>query len=251
MAEISGDDVSTPVIEVTNASVTYTIRHGRINSLKETAINFFKQESSDIEVKALRDISFTLNPGEVIAVVGANGAGKSTLLKILARVLPPTDGRVIVRGSVAPMIELGAGFNPELSGLENIILYGVLLGRTTNEMKEKATRIAKWAGLEESIHLPVRTYSSGMLARLAFSIATDVPSDLILIDEVLSVGDADFQSKSKERMRSLIQSNSAAILVTHDMGVAREIATNGIWLDQGKLIKIGEINEVIDAYLQA
>ena len=243
--------MSIPVIEMSSTSVTYTIRHGRANSLKETAIKFFRHESSDIEVKALRDISFTLNPGEVIAVVGANGAGKSTLLKILARVLPPTDGRVIVRGSVAPMIELGAGFNPELSGLENIILYGVLLGRTTNEMKENAPRIAKWAGLEESIDLPVRTYSSGMLARLAFSIATDVPSDLILIDEVLSVGDADFQSKSKERMRSLIQSNSAAILVTHDMGVACEIATSGIWLDHGKLMKIGEINEVIDAYLQA
>ena len=240
-----------PVIEVTNVSVTYTVRHGRTNSLKETAIKFFRHESSDIEVKALRDISFTLNPGEVIAIVGANGAGKSTLLKILARVLPPTDGRVIVRGSVAPMIELGAGFNTELSGFENIILYGVLLGRTTHEMKENAPRIAKWAGLEEFIHLPVRTYSSGMLVRLAFSIATDVPSDLILIDEVLSVGDADFQSKSKERMRSLLQSNSAAILVTHDVGAAREIATSGIWLDHGKLMKIGEINEVIDAYLRA
>jgi ABC-type polysaccharide/polyol phosphate transport system ATPase subunit len=166
MAEVSGDDVSTPVLEVTNASVTYTIRHGRINSLKETAINFFKQESSDIEVKALREVSFTLNPGEVIAIVGPNGAGKSTLLKLLARVLPPTDGRVIVRGSVAPMIELGAGFNPELSGLENIILYGVLLGRSTNEMTTNAPRIAEWAGLTEHIHLPVRTYSSGMLARL-------------------------------------------------------------------------------------
>jgi ABC-type polysaccharide/polyol phosphate transport system ATPase subunit len=243
--------VSSPVIEVTNVSVTYTIRHGRANSLKETAIKFFRHESSDIEVNALRDMSFTLNPGEVIAIVGANGAGKSTLLKLLARVLPPTNGRVIVRGSVAPMIELGAGFNPDLSGLENIILYGVLLGRTTNEMKENAPRIARWAGLEESIHLPVRTYSSGMLARLAFSIATDVPSDLILIDEVLSVGDADFQGKSKERMRSLIQSDSAAILVTHDMSAAREIATNGIWLDHGKLVKIGEINEVVDAYLHA
>ena len=236
---------------MSSASVTYTIRHGRANSLKETAIKFLRRESSDIEVQALRDITFALNPGEVIAIVGANGAGKSTLLKILARVLPPTDGRVIVRGSVAPMIELGAGFNPELSGLENIILYGVLLGRTTNEMKENAPRIAKWADLEESIHLPVRTYSSGMLARLAFSIATDVASDLILIDEVLSVGDADFQSKSKERMNSLIQSNSAAILVTHDMSAAREIATRAIWLDHGSLVKIGEVNEIIDAYLQA
>jgi ABC-2 type transport system ATP-binding protein len=251
MAEVSGDDVSTPVIEVTNVGVTYTIRHGRTNSIKETAINFFKQQSSDIEVRALREVSFTLNPGEVIAIVGANGAGKSTLLKLLARVLPPTNGRVIIRGSVAPMIELGAGFNPELSGQENIVLYGVLLGRTINEITTNVPRIAEWAGLSEYIHLPVRTYSSGMLARLAFSIATDVASDLILIDEVLSVGDADFQSKSKVRMRSLIESNSAAILVTHDMGAAREIATRGIWLDHGKLMKIGEINEVIDAYLQA
>ncbi len=243
--------MSMPVIEVTSACVTYTIRHGRINSLKETAINFFKKQTSDIEVNALKDVSFTLNPGEVIAIVGANGAGKSTLLKLLARVLPPTDGRVIVRGSVAPMIELGAGFNSELSGLENIILYGVLLGRSTNEMTTNAPRIAEWAGLSEYIHLPVRTYSSGMLARLAFSIATDVASDLILIDEVLSVGDADFQSKSRERMHSLIQSNSTAILVTHDMNIARDIATSGIWLDRGKLMRMGEINEVIDAYLQA
>lgn len=251
MAQDCGDVVITPVIEVTSASVTYTIRHGRINSLKETAINFFKQESSDIEIKALKDVSFTLIPGEVIAIIGPNGAGKSTLLKLLARVLPPNDGRVIVRGSVAPMIELGAGFNPELSGLENIVLYGVLLGRKTNEMKANAPRIAEWAGLEEFIDLPVRTYSSGMLARLAFSIATDVESDLILIDEVFSVGDADFQSKSKNRMHALIKANSAAILVTHDMAAAREIASKGIWLDHGRLMKYGEINEVIDAYLQA
>ncbi len=250
MAKICGDDVSQPVIEITGAGVLYTIRNGRVNSLKETAIRFFRQENSDIEVNALSDISFTINEGEVFAIIGKNGAGKSTLLKLLARVLPPTKGRVIVRGSVAPMIELGAGFNPELSGLENIILYGVLLGRTTKEMKRDAPRISNWAGLDESINLPVRTYSSGMLARLAFSIATDVPSDLILIDEVLSVGDAEFQSKSRERIHSLIESHSATILVTHDMDAARAVATQGIWLENGKIMKIGKINEVIDAYLQ-
>ena len=240
-----------PVIEVTEASVTYMIRQGASPTLKETVIQAFKRESHDVEIKAIQNLSFSLYPGEVLAVVGRNGAGKSTLLKMLARVLPPTTGRVVVRGSVSPMIELGAGFNGELTGTENIVLYGTLLGRTPKQMRERAPFIADWAGLQESIDLPLRTYSSGMVARLAFSIATDTVSDLILIDEVLSVGDADFQEKSKERMKSLIESQSAAVLVTHDDKAAREMAHKALWIDHGRVMKYGEVNSVIDAYLNA
>ena len=243
--------MSTPVIEVIDASVSYMIRHGASPTLKETVIQAFKRESHDVEVKAIQKLNLTLNPGEVMAVVGRNGAGKSTLLKLLARVLPPTTGRVIVRGNVSPMIELGAGFNGELTGLENIVLYGTLLGRTPKVMKERAGDIASWAKLEGSIGLPLRTYSSGMVARLAFSIATDVVSDLILIDEVLSVGDAEFQEKSKLRMRELIASKSAVVLVTHDLDAAREVATKALWIDHGQVMKYGEVNSVVDAYLGA
>ncbi len=243
--------MSNPVIEVDKASVSYMIRHGASPTLKETVIQAFKRESHDVEVRALSDLSLTLNPGEVLAVVGRNGAGKSTLLKLLARVLPPTSGRVVVRGSVSPMIELGAGFNGELTGVENIVLYGTLLGRSPKVMRERASEIADWAGLVDSINLPLRTYSSGMVARLAFAIATDEVSDLILIDEVLSVGDAEFQGKSKARMTELINSNAAAVLVTHDLDAAREMATKALWIDHGKVMQYGEVNSVIDSYENA
>lgn len=243
--------MTTPVIEVMDASVSYMIRHGASPTLKETVIQAFKRESHDVEVKAIQNLNLTLNPGEVLAVVGRNGAGKSTLLKLVARVLPPTSGRVIVRGSVSPMIELGAGFNGELTGIENIVLYGTLLGRTPKVMRERAGAIAAWAGLEGSIGLPLRTYSSGMVARLAFAIATDEVSDLILIDEVLSVGDAEFQEKSKARMTELINSKSAVVLVTHDLKAAREMAHKALWIDRGRVMQYGEVNSVFDAYRNA
>lgn len=251
MAANSGDDVTEAAIEIIDASVSYMIRHGASPTLKETVIQAFKGKSHDVEIKALQNISIKLYPGEVLAVVGRNGAGKSTLLKLMARVLPPTHGRVVVRGSVSPMIELGAGFNGELTGLENIILYGTLLGRTPKQMRDHANEIANWAGLNDSISLPLRTFSSGMIARLAFAIATDAVSDLILIDEVLSVGDADFQAKSKSRMKELISSQSAAVLVTHDMNAAREMAHKALWIDHGRAMQYGEVNSVIDAYLNA
>ena len=242
---------SSPVIEVIDASVSYMIRHGASPTLKEVVIQSLKRQSHDVEVKAIQNLSFILNPGEVLAVIGRNGAGKSTLLKMLARVLPPTKGRVIVRGNVSPMIELGAGFNGELSGIENIVLYGTLLGRTPKQMRQRAADISSWAGLDESINLPLRTYSSGMVARLAFAIATDIGSDLILIDEVLAVGDIEFQEKSKQKMRELISSNSAAVLVTHDLTAVKEMASKALWIDHGRAMKYGDVDSVVDAYLNA
>ena len=239
------------VIELSDVSVTYKIRHGAGNTLKDTFIQTFKRQSHDVDVKALTNVSMSLEPGEVLAVVGRNGAGKSTLLKVLARVLPPTTGRAIVRGTVAPMIELGAGFNGELTGRENTLMYGSLLGRKVSEMRERVDEIANWAGLQDFIDLPLRTYSSGMVARLAFGIATDRESDLILIDEVLAVGDADFQKRSQARMDELLKGNSAVVLVTHSDATARKMASKGLWIDRGNVMKYGEINDVIDAYLQA
>jgi len=239
------------LIELTNASVTYRIRHGASPTLKETIINSIKREKHDVEVKALNGMSFSVKSGEVLAVVGRNGAGKSTLLKLLAGVLPPTTGRVQVAGTVAPMIELGAGFNGELTGRENVILYGTLLGKTPKEMESRVSRIAEWADLEDSIDLPLRTYSSGMVAKLAFSVATDEKSDVILVDEVLSVGDAEFQERSKARMRELFKGDAAVVLVTHDAQSVRELATKAIWIDHGQVMKYGEVNSVLDAYLNA
>ena len=237
-----------PIVEMTNADLIYKVRNGTTRSLKVTLIQILKRKSSDVNIKALDKVSLTVQPGEVVAVLGKNGAGKSTMLKLLARVLPPTSGRVIVRGSVAPMIELGAGFNKELSGAENALLYSALLGRSPKEMKQRIEYIANWAGLKDAIELPLRTYSSGMVARLAFAVATDTQSDLILIDEVLSVGDEEFRRKSKARIQELVKLNSAVILVTHDIDSARDLATTGVLLDHGKIVMQGPIDEVISAY---
>jgi ABC-2 type transport system ATP-binding protein len=236
------------VVQVDSVSLTYTIRHGGASTLKEVTLNTLRRISSDVKVVALSDVSFSIEAGEVLAIVGRNGAGKSTLLKLLAKTLPPTTGVVRIKGDIAPMIELGAGFNPELTGAENIVLFGVLLGNSTKSMKHKIREIAAWAGLEDHIHLPVRTYSTGMVARLGFAVATFRQSSLLLIDEVLAVGDADFQTKSKARMMELIQGGESTVLVSHDLDTVAELATKVLWLDHGKQMALGSPSEVLDAY---
>ena len=239
------------VIEVKDVDLNYIIRHGRASTIKEAAISAIKRLNLDISVNALKGINFTVDRGEVLAIIGHNGAGKSTLLKILSRVLPPTNGVVKVNGTVAPMLELGAGFNPELSGEDNILLFGVLLGNSTKTMKAKVTDIAEWAGLAEHIHLPLRTYSTGMMARLAFAVATFQKSDVLIIDEILGVGDADFQIKSKAKMLDLISHGEATILVSHDLVTVEELATKVLWLDHGYQKMLGSTQEVLDAYRKA
>ena len=248
MGQIGGDDVTGHIIEVKDVYLNYIIRHGRASTIKEAAISAIKRINLDITVNALKDISFTVDRGEVLAIIGHNGAGKSTLLKILSRVLPPTNGVVKVNGTVAPMLELGAGFNPELSGEDNILLFGVLLGNSIKDMKSKVTEIAEWAGLTEHIHLPLRTYSSGMMARLAFAVATFQKSDVLIVDEILGVGDADFQTKSKAKMLDLISHGEATILVSHDLTTVQELATKVLWLDHGNQKMLGPTQEVLDAY---
>jgi ABC-type polysaccharide/polyol phosphate transport system ATPase subunit len=243
--------VTSHVIEIQNVDLKYVIRHGRATTLKEAAISAIKRINLDITVNALTDISFTLNRGEVLTIIGHNGAGKTSLLKLIARVLPPTSGVVKVNGSVAPMLQLGAGFNPELSGEENILLFGVLLGNRTKEMQSRVADIAEWAGLTEHIKLPLRTYSSGMVARLGFAVATFQKSDVLIVDEILGVGDAEFKEKSKARMRDLIAHGEATILVSHDLTTVESLATKVLWLDHGKQVMLGSTEEVLDAYRKA
>lgn len=239
------------VIEVKNVDLNYVIRHGRATTLKEAAISAISGVNLDITVNALTDISFTVDRGEVLAIIGHNGAGKSSLLKLIARVLPPTSGVVKVRGSVAPMLQLGAAFNPELSGEENILLFGVLLGNRTKEMQSSVKEIAEWAGLTEQIKLPLRTYSTGMIARLGFAVATFRKSDVLIVDEILGVGDSQFQEKSKARMIDLIANGEATILVSHDLQTVESLASKVLWLNHGKQMMLGNTAEVLDAYRKA
>ena len=237
------------IVEVTDISLAYRRTRHRVSSLKQTAIDTIKRRMAYEEFFALNGVSFDIARGETVSVIGRNGAGKSTMLKVIARVLPPTTGRVIVRGHVAPMIELGAGFNPELTGAENIVLYGTLLGRTPKEMRARIEPIADWAGLTEHLDIPVRAYSSGMTARLAFATATDTTPDLLLIDEILSVGDEDFRDKSAARTIDLMNSGCAVLLVSHDLATVEKMSTRAIYLEHGVPKKSGIPREVIEAYL--
>jgi len=236
------------IVEVNDVSMVYRRTRHRVSTLKQTAIDTITKRISHEDFYALTDVSLSVSRGETLAIIGRNGAGKSTLLKVLARVLPPSNGRVIVRGDVAPMIELGAGFNPELTGAENILLYGTLLGRSTIEMKSRIEAIADWAGLRESLDVPLRAYSSGMVGRLAFATATDTTPDLLLIDEVLSVGDEDFQERSKARTVEMMKSGCAVILVTHDLGAVEAMANRALYLEAGQVKATGTPKSVIAKY---
>ena len=237
------------IVEASDLSLAYRRTRHRVSSLKQTAIDTIKRRMAYEEFYALKGVSFEIARGETLSVIGRNGAGKSTLLKVIARVLPPTSGRVIVRGQVAPMIELGAGFNSELTGAENIVLYGTLLGRSPKEMKSRIEAIADWAGLSEHLDIPIRAYSSGMTARLAFATATDVTPDLLLIDEILSVGDEDFREKSAARTLEMMDTGCAVLLVSHDLSAVARMSTRAIYLANGATKYSGSPQEVIEAYL--
>ena len=236
------------VIDVRNVNVTYLVLMNKSGSLKELFRDTIKSKARIVDYVALQDISFTVGEGEVVAILGQNGAGKSTLLKVLAGVLPPTKGSSKVSGKIAPMIELGAGFHPEMTGAENVLFYSALMGRDIKSVKERTPAIGEWAGATDHMDFPLRTFSSGMVARLAFATATDERAEVLLVDEVLSVGDADFQEKSKKRMHELIGSGAAVVLVSHDMSAVRELATRAIWLENGHVKMIGKASDVVDAY---
>ncbi|MCR5664032.1 MAG: ABC transporter ATP-binding protein [Oscillospiraceae bacterium] len=197
---------------------------------------------------ALDDLSFTLGRGEVLGLVGSNGAGKSTLLKLAAGVYKPSAGRMLVYGRVCPMIELGAGFDPELSGRENVFLNGAVMGYSEAFLRRKFDEIAAFSGLEAFLDAPLRTYSSGMTARLAFSVATVVEPEILIVDEILSVGDLAFQRKSEEKMLSMIRGGTTVLFVSHDIGAVRKLCGRALWLEKGRLRALGEAGDICDLY---
>lgn len=235
-------------IHLDGVSLAYFLDQGRAGTVKEAVIRLVSGRRERERLWALDNVSLTVGRGEVMAVIGPNGAGKSTLMKVIARVLPPTSGRVIVRGLVAPIISLGAGFNPELTARENIVLYGSLLGREPLYMRERVDTMLEWAEVGEFAQVPIRNYSSGMLARLAFAVATDVEPDVLVVDEVFAVGDQSFKKKSQARMLELISGGTAVVLVSHNMALVGRLADRVMWLDHGQAKMIGEAKEVIAAY---
>jgi ABC-2 type transport system ATP-binding protein len=237
-----------PVIQLEGVSVRYRVPTERIGTFKEYLIRVLKRQIRMRTFWALHDVTLDINRGEVFGLVGVNGAGKSTLLKVIARVLRPTMGRVIVTGSVAPLLELGAGFHPELTGHENIFLYGALLGFSHREMQEKFNEIVEFSELGEFINAPIRTYSSGMYARLAFSVATAHVPDVLILDEVLSVGDETFQQKCIARLAKYCQNGTSIILVSHLMETVATVCNRAAWMDHGELKSIGKPDQVIRDY---
>jgi ABC-type polysaccharide/polyol phosphate transport system ATPase subunit len=241
-----------PLIELNDVSLRFVNYADKQHSLKRAVLDLVLRRESAVprsEFWAMRDISFKVEQGDRIGIVGGNGAGKSTLLRLLARIYPPTSGRVAIRGSVAPLIEMGAGFNPELSGTDNIVFNGAMLGFKRSEMLAKAAEIYEFTGLRQFADLPLKYYSSGMYMRLAFAIATEVHPDILLIDEALGVGDAAFLEKARARLRGLVERSKAVILVSHQMDSLREFCTRGLWIRQGRLVADGPIEAIIDDYL--
>jgi ABC-2 type transport system ATP-binding protein/lipopolysaccharide transport system ATP-binding protein len=236
------------VIRLDDVSVRYRVPHERIPTIKEYAIRWLRRRISYQDFWALRSVTLEVHRNEVLGIIGANGAGKSTLLKVVARVLQPTSGRVRLWGRVAPLLELGAGFDPELTGRENIFLNGTILGFSRNDIAGRIDRIVEFAGLEEFIDAPLRTYSSGMFARLGFAVATDIRPEILIIDEILSVGDASFQAKSAERMHALLGNGTAVLLVSHDLEAVQRLCHRVIWLRRGEVAAAGTPPEVHASY---
>ncbi len=234
--------------ELQGVTVRYAVPAEVIVSLKEYAIRKFQGRVSHGELVALRDVDLTVQPGERVGVIGANGAGKSTLLKVIARVRRPSEGRITVRGRVAPLLELGLGFHGELTGRENVVLHGALMGFSRREMLERLPRIAEFAELEPFIDAPLRTYSTGMGARLAFAVATDVDPDILLVDEALSVGDERFQAKCRERMEAFREKGKTFVLVSHALPIVEESCQRALWIADGRVVRDGPAAEVCAAY---
>jgi ABC-type polysaccharide/polyol phosphate transport system ATPase subunit len=236
------------VIEAKNISFAYRVLNKQHSSLKTLFRDFLHGRVAIEDYVAIKDLSFEIKKGETVAIIGKNGAGKSTLLKILARVIEPTTGSISITGQIAPMIALGAGFNAELTGRENILFYSSLLDRDINKVKPRIDEIITWAGIADHLDYQLRTYSNGMVARLAFSVATDEIPDILLIDEILSVGDGEFAIKSKQRLVEILDSGCTVIMVSHDLATVAELAQKVIWIEKGEIKMVGLPTEVIAAY---
>ena len=237
-------------IRVENASVRFNMASEKVDNLKEYAIKMFKKELIFKEFFALRDINMTVRRGESWALVGRNGAGKSTLLKLICRIISPYKGKVWVKGNIAPMIELGAGFDPNLTAKENIFINGAILGYSRQFMQEYYNEIVDFAELHDFMGMPIKNYSSGMRARLGFAVATRVQPDILVVDEILAVGDAPFQRKCKARMQEMLSGGTTLLFVSHSNSAVREMCENAVWLDHGEIQMMGGADEVCNAYEQ-
>lgn len=239
------------VLSVANVSKNFMLPHEKNTSIKSSVVNIFKSKNRTVDVQhALKDISFSIKKGEFFGILGRNGSGKSTMLKILAEIYQPTSGSVSHKGKLVPFIELGVGFNPELTGRENVYLNGALLGFSRKEIDERYDDIVKFAELEDFMDQKLKNYSSGMQVRLAFSVATRAEADILLVDEVLAVGDADFQRKCFAFFKSLKKQNTTVIFVTHDMSAVREYCDKAILISDGIITHEGKANDVAGEYLK-
>lgn len=236
------------VIRLENVSVRYRLPEERIGTLKEYAIRLLQKRVIYNSFLALNDVTVNVNKGEIFGFIGRNGAGKSTLLKVISRVLVPTEGRVWIQGRVSPLLELGAGFHPELTGRENVFLNGTLLGHTRREIRDHLEEITDFAELGTFIDAPLRTYSSGMVARLGFAVATTWKPEILILDEVLSVGDEAFQLKCQRRMEGFRAKQVTSLLVTHSMQTVEALCTRAAWIDHGVIKAVGTPDEIIKAY---
>lgn len=236
------------MIKVEHVSMRFRMVNDRVMSLKEYLVAFLQHRLEYRELLVLDDISFEVKQGEVVGIIGKNGAGKSTLLKIIAGVLKPSAGKVTVNGIIAPMLELGSGFDPELSGRENIFLNGAILGYSNDFLKSKYQEIIEFSELEDFIEMPIRNYSSGMIARLAFSIATVVKPEILIVDEVLSVGDAGFQAKSLNRMQELMSGGTTVLFVSHSIDQIEAMCSKVLWLENHRVKSFGDALEICADY---
>lgn len=236
------------IIKAENISMCYRMTYDRVKSIKEYIVQLVQGKIQYEEFWALREVSFEVKKGEVLGIIGHNGAGKSTLLKVISGILKPTNGSVAVNGTVVPMLELGSGFDFDLTGRENVFLNGAILGYSEEFLKEKYEEIAEFSELGQFIDVPLRNYSSGMVMRLAFSIATVVNPDILIVDEILAVGDAAFQAKSKKRMLELMGGGTTVLFVSHSLGQVREMCDRVLWLEHGEMKMLGETQKVCDAY---
>ena len=240
-----------PVIHAEDIVVKYHVPQENVRSIKEYLVRIMQRgRIHHDEFLALKGINLTVNKGEFFGIIGANGAGKSTFLKLLAKVMYPTEGRIWVKGQIAPLLAMGAGFHPDLTGRENIFLNGTLLGYKKEELQKRFDDIVDFAGIRNFIDSPIRTYSSGMSMRLAFSVATDKKPDILLVDEVMSVGDFSFQEKSLARIHGYQDTGTTTVMVSHSMSRVRENCDRAAWLDQGEIKFLGEANQAVDLYLE-
>ena len=243
--------MSNTMIEVNDVSMRFRMNTDRIMSLKEFVTASLSGKMKYNEFTALNHVSFTVRKGETVGLIGHNGAGKSTMLKVISGILQPTEGSVVTRGNIVPMLELGSGFDMELSGRENIFLNGAILGYSEEFLREKYEEIVEFSELGDFIEMPIRNYSSGMMARLAFSVAAEVQPEILIVDEILSVGDANFQEKSRKRMMEMMSGGTTVLFVSHNMQQVREMCNRVVWLEHGTVQMLGDTQEICDEYAKS